>query len=174
MTIRVRCTSPRAFSSLSSKPGHDGFPGARVVGQEEADAREFQEVAIDGFELVGKGIDPGDREREIRVVFVGEAESVCFDADAEVLGGSVEGFGLSGDLELGDLLWAQDRVITAAGLRASADDFQGGPKRDDVENLHHFRDERPADGDALPYLVRRRGGGAHIEVTFGLSLVCGL
>ena len=49
---------------------------------------------------------------------------MCFDADAEVLGGTVEGFSLSGDLELGDLLGAQDRVIAAAGLRAPADDFE--------------------------------------------------
>ena len=48
------------------------------------------------------------------------------------------------------------------------------PERDDGEDLHRFRDERPADDDALAYLLRRRGGGGHFEVTFGLSLVCGL
>ena len=159
---------------MSSKPGHDGFSGAGVVGQEESDAREFQEVAVDGFKLVGKRIDPGDREREIGVVFVGEAESVCFDADAEVLGGTVERFGLTGDLELGDLLGAQDRVVAAAGLHAPADDFERRPERDDVENLHRFRDERPADGDALAYLFRRRGRGGHFEVAFGRNLRCGL
>ncbi len=62
VTIRVRCTSPRAFSSLSRRPGHDRFSGAGVVGQEESDSRELQEVAIDGFKLVGKRIDAGDRE----------------------------------------------------------------------------------------------------------------
>ena len=75
------------------------------------------------------------------------------DADAEMLGGTVERFGLAGDLELGDLLGAQDRVVAPAGLRAPADDFQGGPERDDREHLHRFRDKWPADGDALSYLV---------------------
>ena len=45
---------------LEQQPGHDGFSGARVIGQEKADTRELQEVAVDGFELVGKRIDPGD------------------------------------------------------------------------------------------------------------------
>ena len=131
---------------------------------------QLQEVVVDRFELVRQRIDAGDREREERVVLVGQPEPVGLDAEAEEPGVAVEGFGLGGDLELGDLLGAQDRVIAAAGLRASADDFQRGPERDDGEHLHRFRDERPADGDALAYLVRRRGGGGHFEVAFGRCL----
>ena len=46
-----------------------------------------------------------------------------FDADAEVLGGTVEGFRLASNLEFRDLLGAQDRMVAAAGLRAAANDY---------------------------------------------------
>ena len=157
---------PAGLQLLEQQPGHDGFAGAGVVGQEEADARELEEVVVDRFELMGQRINAGDGEREVRVVLVGEPEPVRLDAEAEVLGGTVEGFRLAGDLELGDLLRAQDRVVAAAGLRASADDFERRSERDDGEHFHRFRDERPADGDALPYLIRRRGGDGHFEVAY--------
>ena len=84
-----------------------------------------------------------------------------FDADAEVLGRAVERFGLTGNLELGDLFGAQDRIVTLAGLHASPVDLQRGAKLDHMENLHRLRYEQPADGDALPDLVRLGGRVGH-------------
>ena len=86
MTISVRLTRPRIFSSLSSKPGHDRLAGAGVVGEQEADARQLQEVVVDRLELVRQRIDAGDREREVRVVLVGQAEARGLDAEAEACG----------------------------------------------------------------------------------------
>ena len=91
---------------LEQQPGHDGLPGPGVVGQEEADSRELEEVVVDRFELVGERVDAGDGEGEVGVVFVGEAEPVGLDADSEELGGAVERLGLAGHGELGDLLGA--------------------------------------------------------------------
>ena len=36
--------------------GHDGLAGARVVGEQEAHARQLEEVLVHGFELVGKRV----------------------------------------------------------------------------------------------------------------------
>ena len=90
MTISVRCDEPSGLQLLEEQPGHDGLPGPGVVGEKEADARELEEVVVDRFELVGQGVDAGDGERKIGVVFVGQAEPVGLDADAEVLSRTVE------------------------------------------------------------------------------------
>ena len=68
---------------LEEQAGHDRLAGAGVVGEEEADARQLEEVVVDRFELVRQRIDAGDREREVRVVLVGEPEPVGLDAEAE-------------------------------------------------------------------------------------------
>ena len=70
---------------LDEQAGHDGLAGAGVVGEQEADARELQEVVVDGFELVRQRIDAGDGEREVGVVLVGKPEAHRFDAQAEHL-----------------------------------------------------------------------------------------
>ena len=44
-TIRQRCRSPRAISSLMKQPGHDRLAGARVVGQQEAQRLAGQHLA---------------------------------------------------------------------------------------------------------------------------------
>ena len=89
--MSVRLTRPRAFSSLSKQPRHDRLAGAGIVGQEEADPRQLEEVLVDRFELVGKRIDAGDRQREIGVVFVGQPEPLGFDAQAKKGRVAVEG-----------------------------------------------------------------------------------
>ena len=71
------------------------LPGAGVVGQKEADARELEEVVVDRFELVGQRVDAGDGKREIGVVFVGQAEPVGLDADAEARGRTVKRLALA-------------------------------------------------------------------------------
>ena len=91
MTMRVRLTRPRIFSSLRSRPGHDRLAGAGVVGEQEADARQLEEVVVDRLELVRQRVDAGDGEREVGVVLVGQAEAVRLDAEAEALRVAVEG-----------------------------------------------------------------------------------
>ena len=68
---------------LDQQAGHDGLAGAGIVGQQEADARQLHEVVVNGFELVRQRIDAGDREREVRIVLVGQTETQCLDAQAK-------------------------------------------------------------------------------------------
>ena len=75
---------------LEQQARHDRLAGAGIVGQQEADARQFQEVVVDRLQLVRQRIDAGDREREERVVLVGQAEPVGFDAEAEQAGVAVK------------------------------------------------------------------------------------
>src|SRR5207302_1040558 len=64
---------------LEQEPRHDGLAGARVVGEEKANAGQPEEVIVDRFELVRQRIDAGDGKREEGVVFVGQAEAVGLD-----------------------------------------------------------------------------------------------
>ena len=49
------------------------LPAPGIVGQQEADARQLEEVVVDRLELVRQRIDAGDGEREVGVVLVGQA-----------------------------------------------------------------------------------------------------
>jgi hypothetical protein len=77
---------------FEQEPRHDRLAGARVVGQQEADAREFEEVAVDRLELVRERIDAGDRQREEGIVFVGQSQPMGFDPQPEQSRVAVEGF----------------------------------------------------------------------------------
>ena len=78
---------------LEQQAGHDRLAGAGVVGEQEADARQLEEVVVDRFELVRQRIDAGDGEREVGVVLVGQAEAHGLDAEAEACGIAVERLG---------------------------------------------------------------------------------
>ncbi|HEV3257947.1 MAG TPA: hypothetical protein VG013_13760 [Gemmataceae bacterium] len=60
---------------LQKEARHDGLARAGIVGEQETDARQLDEVVVDGFELVRQRIDTGDRQREIRVVLISQAEA---------------------------------------------------------------------------------------------------
>ena len=70
---------------------HDRLAGAGVVGQQEADARELEQVVVDRFELVRQRIDARDRETEVRIELVGDAERVGLKPKAEQAAVAVEG-----------------------------------------------------------------------------------
>ena len=70
--------------------GHDRLAGAGVVGQQEADAGELEQVVVDGFELVRQRIDAGDRQAEVGIELVGDAEGVGLEAEAEQSAVAVE------------------------------------------------------------------------------------
>ena len=75
---------------LEEQARHDRLAGAGIVGEQEADARQLQEVVVDGLELVRQRIDAGDREREVRVVLVGEAKARGLDAEPEAQAVAIE------------------------------------------------------------------------------------
>src|SRR6516225_8898416 len=61
--------------SLSSRCHWNArFAGAGVVGQEEADAGELQQVVVDRFQLVRQGINPRNGQAEVGVELVGNPE----------------------------------------------------------------------------------------------------
>ena len=62
---------------LEQQARHDRLAGPGVVGEEEADARQLEEVVVDRLELVRQRIDAGDREGEVRVVLVRPARTRC-------------------------------------------------------------------------------------------------
>ena len=75
---------PADLQLLEQQARHDRLAGARVVGQQEADARQLDEVVVDRFELVRQRVDAGDREREVRIVLVGQPETQSLDSRAEI------------------------------------------------------------------------------------------
>ena len=83
MTMSVRCDQAADLQFLEEQAGHDRLAGAGVVGQQEADARQLEEVVVDGLKLVRQRIDAGDGEREVGVVLVGQPEPQGLDAEAE-------------------------------------------------------------------------------------------
>ena len=139
---------------LEQKPRHDGLAGPRVVGEEEADAGQAQEVVVDRFELVRQRIDARDGERKERVVFVGEAEAVGLDAEPKEPGVAVEGFLVGGNGQAGQLIGGEDGVVGQAGLKSASDDFDGVTQRNKSEHLHRLRQGGAAND--TPRTKRRR------------------
>ena len=70
---------------------HDGLAGAGIVGQQEADARELEQVVVDRFELMRQRIDARDREAEVGIELVGDAERVGLEAEPQQAAVAVEG-----------------------------------------------------------------------------------
>ncbi len=52
-----------------------------LVGQKKAHPRELQKVVVNRFELVRQRVDPRDREAEVRIEFVGDAEGVGLEPE---------------------------------------------------------------------------------------------
>lgn len=124
---------------LEKEAGHDGLPGPRVVGEEKADAGQAEEIVVDGLELVRQRIDTRDGKGEERIVFVGQAEAVGFDAEPEQTCIAVEGLLVGGDGQAGQLIRRQEGVVCQAGLQSPADDLDGISERNEGKHLHRFR-----------------------------------
>ena len=99
---------PAGLEFLEQQARHDRLAGPGVVGQEEADAGQLQEIAVDRFELVRQRIDAGNGQGEERVVFVGQAEAMGLDAEAEQPGVAVERLLVGGNGQVGKLVGRED------------------------------------------------------------------
>ncbi len=126
---------------LEEQAGHDGLAGAGVVGQQEPDAGQLEEVVVDGFELVRQRVDAGDGEREVGVVLVGQRQAQGLDAQAEMQRIAVEGRLLRANLEAGELGGVQDGLIYAARVEALAHQFHRCPQRCAYDDLHGLGEE---------------------------------
>ncbi len=123
---------------LDEEPRHDGLPRARVVGQQEPDTWDPQEVVVDRLQLVRQRIDAGDGEAEVGVVLVGEAEAHGLDAEAETGRVAIVRRRLRGRLQLGDLGGGKDRLVDLPGghaLTGQLDPIAKGDHRDDPDRL---------------------------------------
>ena len=81
---------PPELEFLDQQPGHDRLAGPGVVGQEEPDAGELQQVVVDRFELVRQGIDARDGQAEVGIKLVGDAQRISLDAEAKEVPVTVE------------------------------------------------------------------------------------
>ncbi len=60
-----------------------GLASAGLAGQQEPDAGQLHEVLIDRFQLVGQRVHAGDREAEVRVELVGDAQRVGIQCELQ-------------------------------------------------------------------------------------------
>jgi hypothetical protein len=51
-----------------------GLAGAGIVRKRKPDLREAQERIVDCLKLMQQGVYPGDRQREVRIVLVGDPQ----------------------------------------------------------------------------------------------------
>src|SRR5208337_4322654 len=76
---------------------------AGIVGQEKPDARQFEHVLVDRFQLVGEGVHAGHREAEIGVKLKGNAEGVGMDHEPQQRALAIETAGSLKDGEAGEV-----------------------------------------------------------------------
>ena len=135
VTISVRFTRPRIFSSLSSRPAMIVLPAPGSSARRNRMRGSLQEVVVDRLELVRQRVDAGDGEREVGVVLVGEAEAHGLDAEAEARRVAVERLALGRRVEDGRAARGEDALVDLSGLLARADDLDSLTERRDDEHL---------------------------------------
>ena len=102
------------------KARHDGLAGPGVVGEQEPHRGQFEEVLVDGLELVREGVHAGDRETEIRVELIGDAQGMGLEAETKEPSVAVVGEGGVGDLQIREVVRGQGDA--AKPFRPQADE----------------------------------------------------
>ena len=102
---------------LDEEAGHDGFAGAGVVGQQEAEGLAGEHGFVDGGDLVGEGIDEGGVDGEDGVEEVGEADALGFGDEAEegAVGVEAPGAAFVDDFEAGFVVAVEEFAGGVAG-----------------------------------------------------------
>src|SRR5262249_44359287 len=80
---------------------HHRLARAGVAGEQKADLRGFQQVIVNRLELVRQWVDPRDRETEVGVKLVSDAERVGLKAEAQEIAVAVVSEGRVLDLQPG-------------------------------------------------------------------------
>jgi hypothetical protein len=81
---------------LHQEAGHDRLPGARVVGQQEAQGLAGEHHFVDGRDLVRQGLDQGRVDGQDRVEEMGQPDAVSFGDQPEQRPVAVEAPGTTG------------------------------------------------------------------------------
>ena len=72
------------------KSRHDRLPCAGVIGKEETNSGQLEQVVVDCFKLMGQRVDARDRETEVWIELVGDAERVGLNAKPKEMAITVE------------------------------------------------------------------------------------
>ena len=124
--------------------GHDGLAGASVVGEQEADAGEFQQVVVNGFELMRQRIDAGDRKAEVGIELVGDTEGVSLKPEAQQVAIAGVGACRALDLKLLEVGGGQGDAAEAIGIDADESDLPSpGVNRIDPFDSHRLVEQPP-------------------------------
>jgi hypothetical protein len=149
---------------LDQQAGHDCLARARVVGEHEPQPRLGQHVAVHGDDLVRQAADPGQADREVRVMGVGERDPLGLHEVKEVAARH-ERRALFDRLDqpVAEILVGEGRLLERSGVGAHAQ--QVGASADRLHALKaHGADEMPAQADAPAGKVLKHGWtriGAH-------------
>ncbi len=76
---------------LDVEPSHDRLAGAWVVGEQEAQRRARQQLAVDRAQLMRQWLNIGRRDRQHRVGEASQLDALALGDELEVGGDSVEG-----------------------------------------------------------------------------------
>ena len=109
---------PPKLQLANEKAGHDRLARAGVVGEQEPHPRELKQVVVDRLELMRQRIDARDREAEIRIKLVGDAQSIGLKAEAEQSAVAVEGVPRVENREALQILGGHRHLAKALGVCA--------------------------------------------------------
>ena len=123
--------------------GHDGLPGAGVVGQQEPHAGQLQQVVVDRLQLMWQRIDAGDRQPEVGIELPGDPERVRLQPQPQQRAVSVVPEAALKDRQSGQLGGAEGDLPES--LRAGADQTErptSVPRLGDGLHAHRLVEER--------------------------------
>jgi hypothetical protein len=92
-----------------------------------------------------QGVYAGNRQAEVGIIFVGQAQSYRFDSKTEPGWITAEGICVRGNLQSGNLLRREDRLVHSARLEALANELDRLAERYDGEDFHGLREKRTPD-----------------------------
>jgi len=81
---------PAQLQLAQQEARHDRLPRAGVVCEQESNARQLEQVVVHRLELVRQRVDARNREREVRVELVRDAERVGLQAQLDERAVAVE------------------------------------------------------------------------------------
>ena len=117
----------------------------------------LHEVAVDRLQLVRQRIDAGDRQREERIVFVGQTEAMGLDAEAKQSGIAVERLASAEIVRWSTWSGRQHRVVGQPSVHAAADQLDSAAQGNYRQDLDRLGQRRTADDGPDSYDVCRHG-----------------
>ena len=137
---------PAQLELADEQAGHDRFPRAGIVRQQEAHARELEQMVVNGLELVWQRVHAGNREPEVGIELVGDAERVCLQPEPEQAAVAIVAVPRVQNAELLEVATREGDLAVALGLRPhQAGDPGVGPVRADGLHAHGLAEQRAAE-----------------------------